>query len=232
MNGTTEVIFGAVLSIIITIWIEYLRKPKLRFRETNTNDIDYSHLVEKRPAKKARFLNLTIENSPLALLVRWLSRTAALQCHAAISFYHLDGQDVFARVMTGRWSGTVEPTPTIQILGDGNHVESIVISGNATVASTSTTRMDIYPGERASLDIAVRFDDDSECFGWNDEGYFSEPLWRNPKWRLLPGRYIVKVELTSAGDKATSYYRLINDTDMSSFRLEQARADDIKKIVD
>ena len=113
MNGTLDVILGAILSIIITIWVEYLRKPKLRFQSINANDIDYSRLPEKRPANKARFLAITIENTSLSWLVRWLSRSAALQCHATISFFHLDGQDVFARNMTGRWSGSIEPTPTI-----------------------------------------------------------------------------------------------------------------------
>ena len=126
--------------------------------------------------------------------------------------------------MTGRWSGPVEPIPTIQVSGERNQ---IFISNLGS--STDTTRKDIYPGEGESLDIAARFDDDDACFGWNDEAYFSKPAWRNSKWKLLPGRYLVKIELTSAGDKATQIYRLINDTDITSFRLEHAQPDDIKK---
>lgn len=224
-SGTIEVILGAVLSILITIWVEYLRKPKLGFQKTNNNDSDYSRLPEKRPANTARFLSVVVENKPLSRLVRWLSRNAALQCHAEITFYHLDGQDVFGRGMTARWSGPVEPVPTLQISGDRNQIFISNLGSNI-----STTRKDIYPGEDASLDIAARFDQDDECFGWNDEAYFSNPMWRNPKWKLLPGRYLVKVELTSAGDKATNYYRLINDTDITSFRLEQAHEADMKKV--
>jgi hypothetical protein len=130
--------------------------------------------------------------------------------------------------MTGRWSGSIEPTPTIQIAGNDIHIEKIVISGNE--ASVSTTRKDIYPGEKADLDIAARFDDDEVCYGWNDEGYFSSPPWKNPKWKLLPGRYILKIEIISAGDKTIGIYRLINDVDISSFRLEQATPEDIKRI--
>lgn len=227
MIGTVDVILGAILSILITIWIEYLRKPKLGFQKTNISDLDYSRLPEKRPANSARFLSIIIENKPLTWLVRWLSRNAALQCHAEISFYHLDGQNVFGKAMTGRWSGPVEPIPTIQVSGDRNQI-FISNLGSSTIA---TTRKDIYPGEGASLDIAARFDSDEACFGWNDEAYFSNPTWRNPRWKLLSGRYLVKVELTSAGDKAINYYRLINDTDITSFRLEQAQPDDIKAIL-
>jgi hypothetical protein len=226
MGGTVDVILGAILSILITIWVEYLRKPKLNFQKSNISDQDYSLFPEKRPANKARFLSVVIENKPLSSVVRWLSRSAALQCHAEITYYHLDGQNVFGRAMTARWSGLVEPIPTIQISGERNQIFISNVGQNI-----STTRKDIYPGEGASLDIAARFDNDVDCFGWNDEAYFSNPAWRNPKWKLLPGRYIVKIELTSAGDKATNLYRLINDTDITSFRLEQVQQDDIKKIL-
>jgi len=224
MRGTVDVIFGAILSILITIWIEFLRKPKISFKKTNASDHDYSQFSEKRPANKARFLSVTIRNKPLSWMVQWLSRNTALQCHAEITFYHLDGQDVFGRVMTGRWSGTIEPIPAIQILGDKNQIFISNID-----SSTSTTRKDIYTGEESDLDIAARFDNDEVCFGWNDEAYFSKPAWRNQKWKLLPGRYVVKVEITSAGDKAVNYYRLLNDVDISSFRLEEAQPDDIKR---
>lgn len=227
MGGALEVILGAVLSILITIWIEYLRKPKLRFQKTNISDQDYTKYPEKRPANVARFLSVEIENRPLSWLVRWLSRNAALQCHGEINFYHLDGQNVFGRAMVARWSGTIEPVPMIRIAGDANTIYISNIGSNL-----STTRKDLYPGESSSLDIAARFDDDDACYGWNDDAYFSDPSWRNPKWKLLPGRYLVKVELTSAGDKATNYYRLINDTDVTSFRLEPIQSDDIKKITD
>ena len=66
MGGTMEVILGAALSILVTIWIEYLRKPKLRFQKTNVSDQDYTKYPEKRPANVARFLSVEIENKPLS----------------------------------------------------------------------------------------------------------------------------------------------------------------------
>jgi hypothetical protein len=33
-----------------------------------------------------------------------MSRNAAIQCHSAITFHHLDGQKVFNRTMPIRWS--------------------------------------------------------------------------------------------------------------------------------
>jgi hypothetical protein len=82
--------------------------------------------------------------------------------------------------------------------------------------------MDIHTGSGEKLDIAARFDQDDVCFGWNNEGYFSKPQWRNPKWRLLPGRYIVKVEVISSGEKTMDLYRLCNDVAINDFRLDPA----------
>jgi hypothetical protein len=32
--------------------------------------------------------------------------------------------------------------------------------------------MDVYPGEEETLDVAVRFDDEADCYGWNNDAYF------------------------------------------------------------
>ncbi len=80
--------------------------------------------------------------------------------------------------------------------------------------------MDIYPGEVELLNIAGKFDDDADCYGWSNESYFSDPVWRNPNWRLPVGRYLVKVVVNTAGEKVSSVFRLINDVPRTDFRLE------------
>jgi hypothetical protein len=44
---------------------------------------------------------------------------------------------------------------------------------------TIISKMDIPPGEQKDLDLAVRCDDDSEAYGWNNESYWSG--WKNKK---------------------------------------------------
>jgi hypothetical protein len=86
--------------------------------------------------------------------------------------------------------------------------------------------MDVYPGEQERLDIAARFDNESECYGWSNDSYFSDPVWRIPDWRLPPGRYLVNVTVVSSGEKATGLFRLVNDVPQSDFRLQEALPDD------
>jgi len=211
-----EVILGAVISIIITIGIENLRKPKLSVVLRPPVDRDF----QNAPAQKVRFLQVDVVNQPLHPLVRWMSREAAMQVHTSVSFYHLDGQNVFGREMIARWSGAPEPVLPTVILDDKRGF--IFDPLRLTVSSN----MDIYPGHSQAFDIAAKLDDDEECYGWNNEVYFSNPLWRNPNWKLPHGRYLVKVTISTAGEKVTHIYRLINDVPRNSFRLEDKLPND------
>jgi hypothetical protein len=59
---------------------------------------------------------------------------------------------------------------------------------------TLQPRVDIYPDEAQRLDVAAKFNYESNVYGWSNEEYFSNPVWRNPAWALRPGRYLVKVQ--------------------------------------
>lgn len=214
--STLEILLGAILSIIITIIIEVQRKPKLNLHIPKPVDRDYVG----HPAQHARFLGVIIENRPLARGFRWLSRNAALQTQALITFFHLDGQPVFSGPMIARWSGSPEPVSPISIAAERVEIKQITIAYD--ISTTPHTRKDIFTGSGEKVDIAARFDQDVDCFGWNNEAYFSKPLWRNPKWRLVPGRYLVKVEALSSGEKTMGLYRLCNDVSINDFRLEPA----------
>src|SRR5262249_728606 len=83
------------------------------------------------------------------------------------------------------------------------------------------SRIDVYPGETQLLDVAIRADNDAECYGWNNEAYFSTPQWRNPNWKLPSARYLVRIEVVSSGQKYGDGFRLINDVGRTDFRLDQ-----------
>jgi hypothetical protein len=110
-------------------------------------------------------------------------RASALQCRATITFHHLDGQNIFGRAMNGRWSGSPEPV-TLPVVGPQGQQFQIIDFTRLTLES----RMDIYPGQIECLDIAARSDDDEECYGWNNEAYFSVSPWKTQNWRLARGR--------------------------------------------
>lgn len=205
-----EILLGAIVAILITIWVENLRKPKLTIRITPPADRQY----EGRPARQVRFLSVEVINHPLPKWAQWMSRGAATQCHGTITFHHLDGQNLFGRAMPARWSASPEPVAT-QFVIDGKTFLFVDPS-----KFTTSLRMDIYPGEVELLNIAGKFDDDADCYGWSNESYFSDPVWRNPNWRLPVGRYLVKVVVNTAGEKVSSVFRLINDVPRTDFRLE------------
>jgi hypothetical protein len=207
-----QLIVGALIAIVITITVENLRRPELELSiERPPRDGTYQHA----PAVNMRSLRVRLVNKPLPNWARWMVRAPALQCRGEITFHHLDKQDVFGRAMAGRWCSSPEPVP---IQGVTSHGEQFQIFDLARL--TAESRIDVYPGESELLDIAVRLDEDADCYGWNNDSYFCNPIWRNPNWKLQPGRYLVKVGIFSSGQKCTGTFRLINDVRRTDFRLE------------
>ena len=209
-------IFGAVLgsmiAALITIWIEVLRKPSLELKVLPPVDIN----LTGQPANRLRSLRVRLINKPLPRWIGWMYRNPALQCHGSITFHHLDGQNIFGRSMNLRWVKAPEPNPLIVRIGNQ---EGLVFD---PVRITDIQKMDIYPNESADVDIAARFDNEPECYGWSNESYFSNPPWRTPSWCIRTGRYIVKVNILSSGETITGLFRLINDVGQTDFRLEEA----------
>ncbi len=216
-SSIVEIVFGAVIAILITIVVENVRKPKLSLTLANHHDVLYR---ERRPAQEVRFLALHLRNGPLHRAFRWMTRSPAQQCYGSINFYHLDGQNVFGRSMRVRWSGSPEPVATTLQIGE--HRVAFIDGPRLTQLG----KIDVFPGETERLDVAARFDNDVECYGWSNDNYFSDPIWRTPLWKLGPGRYLVKVSIFSSGEKIEKLFRLINDVPRDAFRLEDALQND------
>jgi hypothetical protein len=217
-----QLVAGGIITILTAVLVEYLRTPSLKLSiEAPPLDVHYD---SGRPATAGRYLRLKLSNKALPSSMRWLQRTAALQCHGNITFHHLnDGQNVFGRAMAVRWAASPEPIPIQAITTEGVRIQIF-----DPMRLTTECRVDVYPGEFELLDVCARFDEDHECYGWNNEAYFSNPLWRNPAWRLDRGRYLVRVEITSSGQKCVGCFRIINDVARNDFRLETATHEDIR----
>lgn len=215
MNQALNVFIGALISLFTIVWIERKRLPVLKVRiEIPTIDLTYD---SASPAVRHRALRLIIENQALRSHWRWwLARSAAVNCSATITFHHLDGQDVFGRSMGGRWAKSPQPVPLVGMVGN----ERFVIFDHTRF--TLESRIDIFPSDHTELDVAARFDNDQEAYGWSNESYFSNPTWRPPQWKLAPGRYLVRVRVRAANAQCAGLFRLINDVPISDFRLERA----------
>jgi hypothetical protein len=119
-----------------------------------------------------------------------------------------------------RWTNLPNPTPDIFVIDNKTY------SHFDPRKFDHFSRVDVYPGETELLNIASRFDNEDDCFGWSNESFYVPPLWRNPNWKLPKGRYLVHVVIISAGEKCDSVFRLINDMGMQDFRLEPTLPDD------
>ncbi len=216
MWGLIGAIIGGLASIGTAIGVEYLRRQKLMLSiEKPPYDRTYR---PNAPATYVRFLRVKLFNEPPPSWAEWMVRAPALQCRATITFHHLlDGQNVFGRSMDGRWASTPEPVPIPVVNSQGVQFQMLDFT-----RLTLESRIDVYPGESELLDIAARCDNDVECYGWNNEQYFSTPLWRNPNWKLDSGRYLVKAVIKSSGQKYLGFFRLVNDVSRTDFRLEPA----------
>jgi hypothetical protein len=203
---------GAILSIIVTAFFEKLKKPILSMEIENHELVDYSTSVPPRLARTAIFLYVRLRNNDLSRIEKWFtSRDPAFNCRGVISFHRPDGTNLFGRKMVLRWTDSPEPIGV-----DINKAER-----NSTMV--------VYPGESQSFNIASRYNNEEDCYGWSNRSYL-EPLWRNPDWKLPPGLYLVKVVITTSGNKTEGIFRLCNDVPVNDFRLEPAQKGD--KVID
>ncbi len=213
---------GALLSLAISIYIEYQRKPKLSF---TIEEPPYEGTYTSAPAKQVRFLRVQLWNQAMPSLLRWLNRDAALHCNGDIQFHHTeDGTPIFTRPMPIRWSGSDEPF-SLQVAPTGTLV-SIFDYGKYSAA----TRRNCYPGNKESIDVVARFDDEGECYGWSNESYIPNKGWRNIDWKLPTGRFLVTVTVYSAGEKIVGAFKLENTAGRSDFRLLPASEQDKRKL--
>lgn len=219
------IVGGAILSILITIAIEFLRRPRLRLTiEKPCQKVEYE--PNTHPASVARYARLYLENKQLPIWARWMLRSPAVQCNGTITFHDLRGNDIFGAGMSVRWAASDQPLAIEGITEDNKR---FVVFDPTRL--TLTSRIDVYPGieERQLLDVAVRLDDETDCYGWNNEAYLQpneKYLWRTPRWRIPPGEYLVKVSISSSGGKCTANFRLINNAVGDGFRIEGAKLGD------
>ena len=218
MESGIGVFIGCLITIATAMFVEWLRKPRLAIDITEAADNNYG---PQFPAQAGRFTYLRVHNRPLPALVRWMSRAPALQCHGVVTFHDMTGQDIFGRSMPIRWSDAPEPV-TPQVTVGGTHV---LIHDPARIAAIE--RQDIYPGESERMDLVARFDQDADCYGWTNAGYFSNPKWRNPDWKLPQGNFLARVSIVTAGEQCVEVFRIINSSaQRTDLRIEPKQRSD------
>lgn len=213
-----QIVAGALISIAFVVWMEYIRQPSLRIIILPPAEIN---LTPNHPAQHIRSLRLAVRNMSLPWWFKWLSRLPA-RCSGTISFHALDGQNIFGRVMQIRWINSPEPLPITAQLGGQ------ILAINDPVRLTPELNREVFVSDEEIFDVAARFNEETECYGWSNENYFSNPIWRNPNWQLEQGIYLVRVEIRSSGKRCKQLFRLINMGPVNAFRLTSTLPNDPK----
>ena len=204
-------VLGALCSFAIVVWTEFLKKPRLTIDVVPPRDHSYGG---NAIAKDARWLEVLVSNEPPAKSLFWVLRQPAVRCQATVSFHHVDGHKVFVDRMPARWSDTPEPFDNFFVNGQQVHIPDIH-------RMFLPSEVDIPAGVSEKFGIAGRFDNDDACYGWTAQSYVSKPPWRNSKWKLDKGDYLVHVVVRSSGQKAEATFRLANSAQRCDFRLDE-----------
>jgi hypothetical protein len=214
MEPILLVIIGGLITLFIAIWFEYLKKPRLYLSISDYIDIDYTN--KNKPANRARFLRINLKNKIPLKIFFWVLRNPASQCHGHITFLDLNNQEIFpGKKMFFRWPNTPEPeVKYIHYKGIDNHP---IIDYNSIFPYL---KRDIQSGGFEEIDVAAKFNDEDECYGWSNESYNLQHIWRPPQWKLQRGKYLIKVTVYSSTVKIEKTFKLINDSDLNGFRLE------------
>jgi hypothetical protein len=201
-------IFGGIVSIALTIWVERLRGPRVRIVIN-----DPVQFLPRGPFGNNWWsLRVKVSNERLNCWANWwMVRSPAQQCRAEISFLRIDGTPFFDKPMTGRW--TDSPEPKVVSVQTQNGIVAVLNNPQELKAA-----VDIYPDDAELLDVAVRVDHELEAYGWNSETYFHQ-TWRNPDRQFNRGLYIAEITIASSGRKRRAWFRLENDGPFNTFRL-------------
>jgi hypothetical protein len=206
-----SVILGVLSSYLVVFLVESQRKPRLTLSIVEPSDQNYP---SGRPARIMRSLLVRVRNEELPKWLRWMRRESAQSCSGIVKFmYASDGTALFTEGMPARWASSPELIPLTGTVGSNTPV-AIWDPSRLSVIS----KIDIPAGEQEDLGTVVRCDDEIEAYGFNNESY--QFNWRNPKWKLAKGRYLVEVTIRSAGQKACRSFMLNNDLSRDQFRLD------------
>ncbi len=171
-------IIGGFVGAVIALFFEKLKNPKLEIiaNEEANQDHVYQNVT---PSGRYKFFRVMVVNKQLPKYISWLiSRSTAQQLNATIRFVEID------QTMKGRWASTLE-------LAQANPLDYLKLANFPDPIT-------IFPGESTFLDIFVKYENDIEAYGWNNESYLHN--WRTPYHKLTIGSH--QIEITLSGVNA------------------------------
>jgi hypothetical protein len=227
-----EVVFGALIALWVTFFLEAVRRPDLIIKLVNGGTPDTVGIL----GQQALVARLQVVNRalPPGFGVVGLNRDAATQASGTITFFTTSGMPVFATSclydgmpepevtvdkMPIRWAGTPQPHRAFLMRAPGSWVFKRFDLRDPERLTTSQT---IRPGLRDGvMEVALSFPGDDVCYGVTNESYSTD--WRPERWRLVLPICLVAVEVEASNGRADGLFLLEFDRSASpSIRLTLA----------
>jgi len=196
-------LIGFIASVLSILGYECIRRPILDIRAE----------APSPAARGQRFVHVRVSNRPqISSLRRLVPRLPASLCRAWVRIYLPQSGGRGFITFDGRWADRQrEPG---QYLPDGGFQPD---PGLILVPH----REDILPGESAALDIAVKFDGDTDCYGFNNLNYLESDL-RLADHRVAQGTCRVLVRVVSGDYVRLEEFELRNPgTDLDGFSIAE-----------
>ena len=183
LTGLVGVFFSGFVGALIALWLNKINNPDLDIIALEDSNVELNYGPERPVSGRCKFFRLKVINKPLNKYFSiFFSRETAQQLNAFITFKEL------GKTMKGRWSGTLELayTDVYNTIRLANFPEPV----------------SLYPGDNTILDVFAKFETYDHAYGWNNEAYLDNNLWKTEAYKLLPGDY--NIEVIIAGTNATA----------------------------
>ena len=168
-----------LIGVVGALWWGNKGKPRLLIYPCSDDTID----GPMSDGVRRRALRIRIKNIPLK---RWfVNRQTAVSCHGNIVFLDADKKPI-SKPMQVRWADSPEP------------IKHLVLNGKIiTVPEYNLVRLskyiDIPPDESELCDLAIRFVNEDDAYGWCTDSYFKNS--RHPDYKLNCGSFFAKITI-------------------------------------
>jgi hypothetical protein len=163
-------LIASLFAVLIALWIEKLRMPKLIISTNNLANSDNTYTGQRpHTGEKWKFFRVEVKNKKFPKPFSWIPRQTAQNCSGKIEFYKKEETSpIFS--FAGRWSSTPEIPH---------------IPNEAIVKLLQPDPVNIPVEEKEIMDVFVKAASDEEAYGWNNESYIHN--WRNDNFILEEG---------------------------------------------
>ncbi|MCX5855711.1 MAG: hypothetical protein NTZ24_14255 [Deltaproteobacteria bacterium] len=193
-----------LISVIGALWYGNIGKPKLVRDPSPDETLDAPIGTLRR-----RSLRISVKNVPSKY--PFVIRQTAVSCHGNIVFLD-ENKKPISKPMQIRWADS--PEPIKQLIDNQNNI--------ITLPEYNLVRLskyiDIPPDESVLCDLAIRFVNEADAYGWCTDSYFKN--YRHLDYKLDQGSYFAKITIIT-GDSTTELPPILfsNPTNFENFEL-------------